>query len=103
MKTKNEKFKNEVRNYIRMQLKSINEDDFLADVSKRVRVEILKWNPKWYEMLVIVYDAEKGRQLYNNDFCKYIWVSQFNYKYKVWEALNNLICAMHMEARHASK
>ena len=85
-----------LRDYVRAQMKLLRNDPFLADVAPHVEVRFLKWDSRNHSVVLVFRDTRQPQTDYNSRGTKYEQVDTWNRGryWKVWEALNRLVCDM---------
>ena len=91
----------QVRDWLRVQRRMIDNDPYLQDVRSKLSFRIVKWDARKHEVLVLVRDESKPETPFNSDSTHWVWVytwSDFR-KWEMWKAINDMACRIRFQAR----
>lgn len=84
----------QVRDWLRVQRRLIDNDPYLQDVRGKLSFRIVKWDARKHAVLVLVRDESKPETPFNSDSTHWVWVhtwSDFR-QWEMWKAINDMAC-----------
>lgn len=82
-----------VRNWLRRQVKLINNDPYLKDCHGRIEARIVRWDARSHSMLVKVQDKARPETPYSCGSTRWLWVSVWSifWKSNIWREMNHIV------------
>lgn len=82
-----------VRNFLRRQVKQVNNDPYLSFMRGRLSARIVKWDKRAHWLVVCVRDISKPETRWDSEFCQWVQVytNTSTWKWKLWQALNEVV------------
>ena len=84
----------QVRDWLRVQRRMIDNDPYLQDVRGKLSFRIVKWDARKHAVLVLVRDESKPETPFNSDSTHWVWVHTWDdfRKREMWKAINDMAC-----------
>ena len=91
----------QVRDWLRVQRRMIDNDPYLQDVRGKLSFRIVKWDARKHAVLVLVRDESKPETPFNSDSTHWVWVHTWDdfRKREIWKAINDMACRIRWQVR----
>ena len=83
-----------VRDFLRHQIKLIQNDPYLPVASKYISARIVNWNRRTHSIVIVLRDERVEQTSYNSYGTRWVLVNTLNsffWKSKIWNELNDLV------------
>lgn len=82
-----------VRNFLRRQVKMINNDPYLKHVHGCISARIVKWKASQHQVLVCVRNITKPETPWDSHYCRWVCVNTHCdfWKNSIWKELNEVV------------